>query len=231
MAAPVVRRLHAHGATPPPQLDARVDAPSRILRISAAAATCLATDGRVTAQVGHPSPPRGVYLEGYHDRPRQAGDAPGEPELFVRAMREISQLQPRCAGERAARTLAPRLDRQGAPQGRHRRDARAAARSRRLPCRHRPRLGHRCGRDGDVVASRRPPGRDAGVGKLRRRLGHGRGQAAQAVRRHRARGRHTARSSTSPTSTGTPTSSSPGTARPPASACRPATPSPPTGRG
>ena len=50
----------------------------------------------------------------------------------------------------------------------------------RLPHRHRAGLRHRRGRDGAVVAARRAAGHHAGLGILRRRLGHRRRQAAQA---------------------------------------------------
>ena len=87
----------------------------------------------------------------------------------------------------SARPLAPREARQGAPEARHRPHPRGAGRAGRLPHRHRARLRHRRRRDGAVVDARRPPGRHAGLGKLRRGLGHGCGQAAQARRRPRDR--------------------------------------------
>ncbi len=55
-----------------------------------------------------------------------------------------------------------------------------AARSRRLPHRHRPRFRYRRRRNGAVVAARRPPGRHAGLGVLRLRLGDRCRQAAEA---------------------------------------------------
>ena len=50
------------------------------------------------------------------------------------------------------------------------------------PHRHRPGLRHRRGRDGAVVAARRPAGDDARLGELRRGLGDRRRQAAEARR-------------------------------------------------
>ena len=52
-----------------------------------------------------------------------------------------------------------------------------------------PGLRHRRARDGAVVAARRPPGRRARLGELRARLGHRRGQAAQAHGRPHHQGR------------------------------------------
>ena len=103
-------------------------------------------------------------------------------------------------------------DRQGEAEGRHRRHARDPRHSRGLPHRHRPGVRHRRGRDGDVDDAGRPPGRDAGLGKLRRRLGDRRGQAAQA-RRHRPQGRLWRDRRLARRSTSTRTWSSPGTAR------------------
>ena len=54
------------------------------------------------------------------------------------------------------------------------------AAARHPPHRHRPRLRHRRVRNGDVDDARRPAGHRAGLGKLRRRLGDRRGQAAEA---------------------------------------------------
>ena len=66
--------------------------------------------------------------------------------------------------QRRPRPLAPRQDRQGEAQARHRPDPRGAGGPRRLPHRHRPGLRHRRGRDGAVVAARRAAGDDAGLG-------------------------------------------------------------------
>ncbi len=54
------------------------------------------------------------------------------------------------------------------------------AAARHPPHRHRPRLRHRRLRNGDVDDARRAPGHLPGLGKLRRRLGDRRGQAAEA---------------------------------------------------
>ncbi len=89
---------------------------------------------------------------------------------------------------RLPRPQPPRRQAEGPAQGRHRPHRPPARRPRRLPRRHRPRLRHRRLRDGDVVAARRPPRRHAGLGELRRGLGHRRDQAAQARRRPRAHG-------------------------------------------
>ena len=70
---------------------------------------------------------------------------------------------------------------------RHRAHPRGAAGSRRLPHRHRAGVRHRRRRDGDVVAAGRARRRHADLGIVRRRLGHRRGQAAQAQGRARLR--------------------------------------------
>ena len=117
--------------------------------------------------------------------------------------------------------------RQGAARRSDRAHACAARPPRRLPARHRPRVRHRRDGDGDLVAARHAPGHHAGVGELRRRLGHRRRQAAQARRRdpHR-RLRRDCRSRRR--SIRRATSSSPGTARPAACACPMPTGSRPT---
>ena len=76
-------------------------------------------------------------------------------------------------------------------------------------------------------AARRRHGR---LGKLRRRLGHRCGQAAEARRRAHHQGRPMANCPISRRSISTATWSSPGTARPRACACRTATSSRPTAR-
>ena len=81
---------------------------------------------------------------------------------------------------RSARPLAPRRAGQAAPRLLHRPDARDARASRQPPHRHRPRLRHRRVRAGDVVDARATAGDLPRVGKLRRRLGHRRGQAIEA---------------------------------------------------
>ena len=130
-----------------------------------------------------------------------------------------------------ARTLAPLQDRQGEAQARHRSHPRSARSARRLPHRHRAGLRHRRGRDGAVVAARRAPGHHAGLGIVRRRLGHRRRQAAQAQGRRRCSRPPTASCPISPRSISRPTSSSPGTAPPPACACPTPTGSRPTAQG
>ena len=67
----------------------------------------------------------------------------------------------------------------------------------RLPHRHRAGLRHRRGRDGAVVAARRAAGDHAGLGIVRRGLGHRRRQAAQAQGRRRCSRRPTASCPTS----------------------------------
>jgi len=150
-------------------------------------APCLCRGDTVAPAAGHPSPTRGEYLEGYHDRSRPTGSAPGQSALFVRPLCQAPCLQPRQAFRCRARALAPCRRRQGKAARRHRGHARGAWRPRRLSHRHRARLRHRGGGNGDVDDAGRAPGRDAGLGKLRRGLGHGRRQAAQA-RREAARG-------------------------------------------
>ena len=70
-----------------------------------------------------------------------------------------------------ARPLAPRHDRQGQAQGRHRPDARDPRHPRRLPHRHRARLRHRRRRDGDVVDARRPRPSRCSPGKASAKAG------------------------------------------------------------
>ena len=129
------------------------------------------------------------------------------------------------------RTLAPVEDRQGEAQARHRSHPRDARGSGRLPHRHRAGLRHRRGRDGAVVAARRAAGHHAGLGIVRRRLGHRRRQAAQAQGRDGRSRPATASCPISPRSICEPTWSSPGTAPPRACACRTPTGSRPTAQG
>jgi hypothetical protein len=88
-----------------------------------------------------------------------------------------------------------------------------------LPHRHRAGLRHRRGRDGAVVAARRARRRHAGLGKLRRGLGHRRRQAAEAEGRAQVIAPYGELPDLA-RSISTATWSSPGTARPRACACR-----------
>ena len=81
---------------------------------------------------------------------------------------------------RVARPVAPVGARQGASSGGDRAHARAAATAVRLSARHRPRVRHGRGGDGALVAARPASRHHARLGKLRRRLGHRRAQAAEA---------------------------------------------------
>ena len=139
--------------------------------------------------------------------------------FLVRPLRQAPRLEPASPHRRGSRPLAPLEDRQGQAQARHRSDPRDARGPGRLSHRHRPGLRYRRGRDGAVVAARRAAGHRAGLGILRRRLGHRRHQAAQAQGRDRAQGAVTASCPISPRSIGRPTWSSPGTAPRPACAC------------
>ena len=130
--------------------------------------------------------------------PAAPGRSAGKPQFLLRSLRQAPRLVAGGAEGRRARPLAPRQDRQGQAQAGHRPHARSAAGAGRLPHRHRAGLRHRRRRDGAVVAARRARRRRAGLGKLRPRLGHRRGQAAQAQGR-RARSR--------PTTASCPTSS------------------------
>ena len=100
--------------------------------------------------------------------------------FFVRPLRQAPRLEPASPHRRRAGTLAPIEDRQGEAQARHRSHPRRPASSGRLPHRHRAGVRYRRGRDGAVVAARRPAGDHAGLGIVRRRLGDRRRQAAQA---------------------------------------------------
>ena len=109
------------------------------------------------------------------------GVRPVDPALLVRPLRQAPRLEPASPHRRRSRTLAPRQDRQGEAQARHRPHPRGAGSAGRLSHRHRAGVRHRRGRDGAVVAARRArPVDHAGLGELRRRLGHRRRQAAQA---------------------------------------------------
>ena len=90
--------------------------------------------------------------------------------------------------DRRPRPLAPCEARQGPPEARHRPHPRGSGSAGRLPHRHRAGVRYGRRRDGPVVAARRPRRRHAGLGKLRRELGHGRHQAAQAEGRARHQG-------------------------------------------
>ncbi len=116
-------------------------------------------------------------------------------------------------------------------QARHRSDARDPGSPRRLPHRHRARVRYRRGRDGAVVAARRAARHHAGLGILRRRLGHRRRQGAEAQGRHRPQGAVRRAAGSRQGRLVDATSSSPGTARPRACACRMPTGSPPTAQG
>ena len=164
--------------------------------------------------------------------PRQTRTASRPSRVLLRPLRQAPGLERR--GGRRPRLPRPLASRREAGKAQLKeaidRTARAARRAAGLPDRHRPRLRHRRGRDGDVVDARRAPGRHARLGKLRRRLGHRRHQAAEAADAACSR----------PTTASSPTSrrsdkdarraASPGTAPPPASASPTPTGSPPTAR-
>ena len=80
--------------------------------------------------------------------------------------------------------------------------------------RHRSGLRYGCGRNGHVVAAGRARRRHAGLGKLRRGLGHRCGEAAEAQGRAQAAGALWRACRISPASISTTMWSSPGTARP-----------------
>ncbi len=84
------------------------------------------------------------------------------------------------AWRRLSGSLAPRQDRQGEACRGHRPHPADSRGTGRLPDRNRSGLRHRRGRDGAVVAVGGAWRRRAGVGELRPRLGHRRGEAAQA---------------------------------------------------
>ena len=96
---------------------------------------------------------------------------------------------PEALADAAARPLAPRQDRQGQAQAGHRPHPRSAAGAGGPPHRHRAGLRHGRRRDGAVVAARRARRRHARLGELRRGLGDGRRQAAEARRRPHDHGR------------------------------------------
>ncbi len=112
------------------------------------------------------------------------GVRPVDPALLVRPLRQAPRLEPASPHRRRTRTLAPIQDRQGEAQARHRSHPRRAGNPGRLPHRHRAGLRYRRGGDGAVVAAGRAARHHAGLGKLRRRLGHRRREAAQAEGRH-----------------------------------------------
>ena len=153
---------------------------------------------------------------------------PARPEFSSGPCAKRPRLDPRKSQKRRPGSLAPLEAGQGAPEGRHRPDARSAGSARRLPDRHRRRLGHRRRRNGDVVDAGRPPGATDGLRVLRQGLGHGRHQAAEAAERRGARRARTASCPTPPRSIRPRTWSSPGTAPPRASAFRTPTSSRPT---
>ena len=154
----------------------------------------------------------------------------GASRFFVGTLRETPGLDsgsPQRCRRRPVPSIQARQEEDRRSGRSHARDARHAGR---LAHRHRAGVRHRRRRDGAVVAARRPAGRRAGLGELRRGLGHRRRQAAQAQGHAHAEGAPTASSPTSARSTGRTTSSSPGTARPRACGCRTATGSPTTAR-
>ena len=146
--------------------------------------------------------------------------AAGRSALLVRPLRQAPRLEPASPHRRGSRPLAPLEDRQGQAQARHRSDPRDSAGPRRLPHRHRAGVRYRRGRDGAVVAAGPASRHRAGLGILRRRLGHRHHQAAQAQGRDACSRPATASCPTCPRSIARPTSSSPGTAPPPACGSR-----------
>ena len=126
-------------------------------------------------------------------RTDEAGSEAGQHtclrQFLLRSLREAAWVDPASSRQGVSRPVAPGERGQGAPEARDRQNQGHSRYSRRLPRRHRPGLGHRRLRDGDVDHARRTPGRGAGVGEFRRRLGHRRHQAAQAERRPRRQGR------------------------------------------
>ena len=139
------------------------------------------------AATGHAVPTRRV-LSVRRDHDRSTDDAPCARAFLVRTLRQAPRLDARPTQHRQPRPVAPVEDRQVAAEARDRPHPRGARRTGHAPDRHRARVGHRRLRNGDVDAARRAAGDHDGVGKLWRRLGHRRGQAAQA----RCRGRHRA---------------------------------------
>ena len=124
----------------------------------------------LAAAAGHLSPTRGAHLKGWHKMTNTPAARP-VMRVFLPALRQTARLDPDLLKDAAlGRSHRAKLGKAKLKQ-RDRPDARSARRSRRLPHRHHPRLRHRRGRDGAVVAAGRAPGRHAGVGKLRRRLG------------------------------------------------------------
>ena len=95
---------------------------------------------------------------------------------------------PSVLNDAALGPLASRKAWQSQAQARDRPHPRGPRRSRRLPHRDNPRLRHRGRRDGALDASRRARRRCSRLGKLWRRLGDRRRQAAQAQGRPHAQG-------------------------------------------
>ena len=120
----------------------------------------------------------------------------------------------------AARTLAPVETRQGEAQARHRPDPRSPGSAGRLQDRHRAGLRHRRRRDGVVVDARRAAGHRAGLGILRRRLGHRHRETAQAEGHQSPEGAVWRIAGSVQGRFRRPTWYSPGTAPPRACACR-----------
>ncbi len=161
----------------------------------------------------------------------EAGHASGQSQLLLRPLRQASRLHAGCAVRRHARPQPPRQRAEGAPGRGDRALARDPRHAGRLAARHRAGLGYRRGRDGAVVAARRPRRRCAGLRELRRGLGHRRGEAASGLPMRACWRRRTAGCPTSARSISPATWCSPGTARPPACACRTATGSPAIAQG
>ena len=112
-----------------------------------------------------------------------------QPQFLLRTLRQAAGLVAAGARRRAAGPKSPRRRAEGAAGGGDRAVARAARHAGRLAARHRARLRHRRGRDGALVAARRPPGRYPLFREFFQGVGDRRGQAAQARRRARSRSR------------------------------------------
>ena len=158
------------------------------------------------------------------------GVRPVIPALLLRPLRQA----PRLGSEKPSPTprwpFAPRQARQGQAR-RHRPDARGAGSAGGLPHRHRARLRHRRGGDGDVVAAGRAAGR-CWPGRVSAKAGSptsDKAAEAEGCRGRRSRIWRTARSVEG--RFGKLTWCSPGTAPPPACTCRTATGSRKTAKG